>query len=116
MSSPTLISLSELLRSRYAIFKGEANVVPPVLYEAIYELRPPLTGLDDKSYSFVLIRGVRTPQRSTALIYGLNDKKEIDTHIELPGSVEKTAEHAHALDLAGYQYILDEDPLLDEVG
>jgi hypothetical protein len=116
MSSQQIITLSELRNLPHAIFIDECEVSPPLIYEARYKLSIPLIGYDRKAYTHVLIRSFNSKKKQSVSIYGLNEKKQLDSDIELPGSVEGTISHFRALELAGYDYVLSEDPFIDEVG
>ena len=107
------IPLSELRNRPHAIFIEECKVDPPLIYEATYKLSIPLVGYDRKPYSYVLIRSINGKRKQAVYIYGLNEKRQLDTDIELPGSVEGTISHLRALELAGYEYVFSEDPFLD---
>lgn len=89
----------------YAVFVRTTDAKPPVLHEILYELSKPLIGYDGSSHNFVVVRSVTQPI-PRAYIYGADRDGNIVSPIELPGSVERTDNHVHALDLAGYPFVL----------
>jgi hypothetical protein len=95
----------------YAVLICITDAKPPVLHEVLYQLSKPLIGFDGSSHNFVVVRSVTQPIKR-AYIYGADRDGNIVSPIELPGSVEQTDNQVHALDLAGYPFVLTDH--LDE--
>lgn len=95
----------------YAVLIRITDAKPPVLHEVLYQLSTPLIGFDGSSHNFVVVRSVTQPIKR-AYIYGADRDGNIVSPIELPGSVEQTDNQVHALDLAGYPFVLTDH--LDE--
>jgi hypothetical protein len=71
---------------------------------ALYRLTPPMEDEDGKSVAYVVVSAVTAPVTGPeTFIFAANDRGDIESWHELPGSFRGDLDHVAALENAGYR-------------
>ena len=85
-------------KKRLETFTGDA-----ALYELSEPLKPYAIDENDSEYNYVVVSAAITYSGPETYIFGADENGNIDSWLELPGSIRGVYSHKIALENAGYE-------------